>query len=83
LVDSSVLDVEEANIEKGIQQLLEESGLGNFISRQGDIQYGYLLERHGRIFGLCRAWYLGIEVADIEAIEGSCLPLRSGLKLSC
>jgi hypothetical protein len=83
LVDSSVLDVEETNIEKGIQQLLEESGLGRFISRQGDIQYGYLLERHGRIFGLSPAWYLDVEVAGVEAIGGSCLPSRSGLKLSC
>jgi hypothetical protein len=73
LVNSSVLDVEEANIEKGIQQILEESGLGRFISRQGEVQYRYLLERHVWFFVLWgHSRYLEIEVAGpLLIVRGS------------
>jgi hypothetical protein len=46
LVDARILDVQEADVEERVTQLLEERRLCRVIRRQRHVQYGDLLERH-------------------------------------
>jgi len=46
LLDSSVGDVEEADIQKGVSQLFQESRLCSLIAGQREVEDWYFLERH-------------------------------------